>query len=216
MSSVNEFSNNYGISRRRFLRQSSILGAAAASGMLLPGKSYASMAEGFPIVETLYGKVRGMNVAGIMTFRGIRYGASTAGTNRFMPPVKPNSWKDVYDAFSYGPASPQMPGDPTDGYVQSVDWDAHVKSGISEDCLFLNIWTPGINDNAGRPVFFYIHGGGFTNGSGGITFDGDPLARMGNAVVITVNHRLGPFGFLDLGQVSGSSKFGSSGCCRHA
>jgi para-nitrobenzyl esterase len=104
-----------------------------------------------------------------------------------------------------------MPGDPTDGYVQSVDWDAHVKSGISEDCLFLNIWTPGVNDAGGRPVFFYIHGGGFTNGSGGITFDGDPLARMGDAVVITVNHRLGPFGFLDLGQAGTSSKFANAG-----
>ncbi len=169
------------------------------------------MSDGFPVVETIYGKVRGMNVAGIMTFRGIRYGASTAGANRFMPPVKPAKQKDIYDAFAYGPASPQMPVDPTDGYVQSVGWDEHVKSGISEDCLFLNIWTPSVDDNVARPVFFYIHGGGYTNGSGGIIFDGDPLARMGNAVVITVNHRLGPFGFLDLGQAGGSSKFGTAG-----
>ncbi len=211
MSNINESKNNFGISRRKFIRQTSILGAAVASGMLFPGNSYAAIANGFPVVETIYGKVRGMNVAGIITFRGIRYGASTAGVNRFRPPVKPNSWKDVYDAFAYGPASPQLPGDPTDAYVQSVDWDAHVKSGISEDCLFLNIWTPGVNENGGRPVFFYIHGGGFTNGSGGITFDGDPLARMGNAVVVTVNHRLGPFGYLDLGQASGSSKFAQSG-----
>ena len=112
MSSFKESYNNNGISRRRFLRQSSILGAAAASGMLFPANSYAAMADGFPVVETIYGKVRGMNVSGIMTFRGIRYGASTAGTNRFMPPVKPNSWKDVYDAFAYGPASPQLPGNP--------------------------------------------------------------------------------------------------------
>jgi para-nitrobenzyl esterase len=207
---MNELSHHYGISRRRFLRQSSILGAAAASGILFPGNSYASMADGFPVVETLNGKVRGMNVAGIRTFRGIRYGASTAGVNRFMPPVKPAKWKDVYDAFAYGPAAPQMPGDPTDKYAQSVQWDEHVKSGISEDCLFLNVWTPAINDNGGRPVFFYIHGGGFTNGSGGIIFDGDPLARMGNAVVVTVNHRLGPFGYLDLGKLSGSQKYSSS------
>jgi para-nitrobenzyl esterase len=207
---MKEFTHQYGISRRGFLRQSSILGAAAVSGILFPGNIFASMADGFPIVETIYGKVRGMNVAGIMTFRGIRYGATTAGSNRFMPPVKPSKWKDVSDAFAYGPASPQMPGDPTDEYTKSVDWDAHVKSGISEDCLFLNVWTPGINDTGGRPVFFYIHGGGFTSGSGGIVFDGDPLARLGNAVVVTVNHRLGPFGFLDLGMVSGSTKFSSS------
>jgi len=208
---MNGLSHQYGISRRRFIRQSSIIGAAAASGILFPGTGYASMADGFPVVETLNGKVRGMNVAGIKTFRGIRYGASTAGVNRFMPPVKPAKWKDVYDAFAYGPAAPQMPGDPTDEYAQSVQWDEHVKSGISEDCLFLNVWTPAINDNGLRPVFFYIHGGGFTNGSGGIIFDGDPLARMGNAVVVTVNHRLGPFGYLDLGMLGGSQKFSSSG-----
>ena len=211
MSNLNESFQKNKISRRRFLRQSSILGTAAASGLLLPMSSYAAMADGFPVVDTVYGKVRGMDVSGIMTFRGIRYGASTAGPNRFMPPVKPARWKGIYDAFAYGAAAPQMPVDPTDGYVQSVDWDAHVKSGISEDCLFLNVWTPGVNDNGGRPVFFYIHGGGFTDGSGGITFDGDPLARMGNAVVVTVNHRLGPFGYLDLGQVGGSSKFANAG-----
>ena len=208
---MKESLHSYGISRRSFLRKSSLLGAATATGMLFPASAFASMTEGFPEVETIYGKVRGMNVAGIKTFRGIRYGASTAGANRFMPPVRPARWKDVYDAFAYGPASPQAPGDPTDPYAMSVNWDAHVKSGISEDCLFLNIWTPGINDNISRPVFFYIHGGGFTNGSGGPTFDGDPLARMGNAVVITVNHRLGPLGYMDLGQLAGSSKFANAG-----
>jgi para-nitrobenzyl esterase len=211
MSRIYNPTEKHEISRRRFLRQSSILGAAAATGFFLPQHGYAAMQDGFPVVDTVYGKVRGMNVAGIMTFRGIRYGAGTAGENRFMPPVKPSKWKDVYDAFAYGPASPQTPSDPTDPYVQSVGWDEHVKAGISEDCLFLNIWTPGVNDNIARSVFFYIHGGGFTNGSGGIIFDGDPLARMGNAVVITVNHRLGPFGFLDLGLATGSAKFASSG-----
>lgn len=199
------------ITRRLFLKQSSILGAAAVTGILAPGNGYAAQSDGFPVVETTYGKIRGMNTAGIKTFRGIRYGASTSGANRFMPPVKPARWKDVYDAFAYGPAAPQMPGDPSDPYAHSVNWDAHVKSGISEDCLFLNVWTPGINDNGKRPVFFYIHGGGYTNGSGGITFDGDPMARMGDAVVVTVNHRLGPMGYLDLGQVTNSSKFAYSG-----
>ena len=102
--------------------QSSLLSAAAVTGILLPGRGYASMSDGFPVVETTYGKVRGMNVAGIKTFRGIRYGATTAGVNRFMPPVKPAPWKDVYDAFAYGPASPQTPTDPTDPYAQSVNW----------------------------------------------------------------------------------------------
>jgi para-nitrobenzyl esterase len=211
MSKTNESLQQRGITRRRIMVQASILGAAAASGFLIPRFGYASMTEGFPVVDTTYGQLRGMNVDGIMTFRGIRYGASTAGANRFMPPVKPSVWKGVHDAFAYGPASPQAPSAPTDEYALSVGWDAHVKTGISEDCLFLNVWTPSVNDNGGRPVFFYIHGGGFTNGSGGIIFDGDPLARLGNAVVVTVNHRLGPLGYLDLGGATGSSRFASAG-----
>ncbi len=198
------------ITRRRFLKQSSLLGAAATASVLFPWSAYPAMADGFPVADTVYGKVRGMDVAGIKTFRGIRYGANTAGANRFMPPVKPKKWIDVYDAFAYGPASPQTPGDPRDEYTQAVNWDAHVKSGISEDCLVLNVWTPALKDGGNRPVFFYIHGGGFTSGSGGYPFDGDPLARLGNAVVVTVNHRLGPMGFLDLGQLGGSPKFATS------
>lgn len=198
------------ISRRRFIRQTSILGAAAATGMILPRYSYGGISDGFPILETTYGTIRGMNVNGIMTFRGIRYGASTAGKNRFMPPAKPARWKGVYDAFAYGPASPQMPIAPTSKYDLSTGWIAHTKTGISEDCLFLNVWTPGIDDGGGRPVFFYIHGGGFTTGSGGIIFDGDFMARMGNAVVVTVNHRLGPFGYLDLSQYN-NRKYSKSG-----
>lgn len=206
-----EFHPDYGISRRAFLKQSSILGAAATASIMLPWKAFAALADGFPVVQTTYGKIRGMDVAGINTFRGIRYGASTAGKNRFMPPVRPEKWTGIRDAYAYGPASPQAPGDPTDPYTQSVNWDAHVKAGISEDCLRLNVWTPGLNDGGNRPVFFYIHGGGFTSGSGGYAFNGDPLARLGDAVVVTVNHRLGPLGYLDLGGLAPSSRFKSAG-----
>ncbi len=199
------------ITRRNFLKKSSILGVGATAGFLFPWKSFAGAADGFPVAETIYGKLRGMNVAGINTFRGIRYGANTAGVNRFMPPVKPKKWNDIYDAFAYGSAAPQMPGNPSDAYTQAVNWDAHVKSGISEDCLMLNVWTPALKDGGDRPVFFYIHGGGFSNGSGGYLFDGDPLARLGNAVVVTVNHRIGPLGFMDLGQLGGSPKFATAG-----
>jgi para-nitrobenzyl esterase len=200
-----------GVSRRNFLKQTSFLSMAAMTSFMLPWKSIASMVGVFPVVDTIYGKVRGMDTAGIMTFRGIRYGESTAGKNRFMPPVKPRKWDDVYEAFAYGPAAPQTPIDPTDPYGQSVLWDNHVKAGISEDCLMLNVWTPGLNDGGNRPVFFYIHGGGFNNGSGGYPFDGDQLARMGDVVVVTVNHRLGPFGYMDLGGIEGSSKFEYAG-----
>ncbi|MBN2636236.1 MAG: carboxylesterase/lipase family protein [Prolixibacteraceae bacterium] len=206
-----ELTKNSGLSRRNFLKQSSLFSMAAITNLMLPWKSFAVMANTFPVVDTVYGKIRGMDTAGIMTFRGIRYGESTAGANRFMPPVKPKKWNGVFEAFAYGPASPQTPIDPTDPYGQSVMWDNHVKSGISEDCLMLNVWTPGLNDGGNRPVFFYIHGGGFNNGSGSYPFDGDPLSRMGDVVVVTVNHRLGPFGYMDLGGISGSSKFENAG-----
>lgn len=199
-----------GISRRSFLKKSATIGVAAIAGTIIPWPGITALADGFPIINTSYGKIRGMNVAGIKTFLGIRYGQSTAGANRFMPPVKPQKWNGVDEAFGYGPVSPQKPGDPTDPYTQSTDWDAHVKAGLSEDCLRLNVWTPALDDGGKRPVFFYIHGGGFTSGSGGYPFNGDPMARLGNAVVITVNHRLGPLGFLDLGAL-GSSQFDKAG-----
>ena len=116
-----EFPQKSGFSRRDFLKKSSLLGASAMASMMFPWTGYATMANGFPIAETIYGKVRGMDVAGIKTFRGIRYGADTSGVNRFMPPVKPEKWKDVFDAFAYGPASPQTPSDPTDPYTLSVE-----------------------------------------------------------------------------------------------
>lgn len=180
------------------------------ASMLLPANSLAALTDGFPVVDTAYGTIRGMDVSGIKTFLGIRYGQSTAGANRFMPPVKPRTWSGIRDTMAYGPISPQGPGNPTDPYTQTVNWDYHVKAGIGEDCLRLNIWTPALEDGGNRPVFFYIHGGGFTSGSGGYPFNGDPMARLADAVVITVNHRLGPFGYLDLGAL-GSSTFAKAG-----
>jgi para-nitrobenzyl esterase len=179
--------------------------------VLLPRRGLGAEKGRFPVVETAHGRVRGIDVAGIKTFRGVRYGADTSGPNRFMPPAKPRAWSGVVDAFAYGPAAPQMPGDPTDPYTQAVEWDSHVKSGIGEDCLRLNVWTPAVNAGGARPVFFYIHGGGFTSGSGGFPFDGDPLARLGDVVVVTVNHRLGPLGYLDLGRAGGGPRLARAG-----
>jgi para-nitrobenzyl esterase len=194
-------------SRRSFLKTCSLVAAGALVPSFLSRRALA--AEAFPLVETAEGRIRAMDTAGIQTFRGIRYGADTGGENRFMSPRKPGPIAGVYDAFGYGPAAPQMPGNPADAYTQAVNWDAHVKTGMSEDCLFLNVWTPAL-DQARRPVVVYIHGGGYTNGSGGFTFDGDPLARLGNVVVITVNHRLGVLGYLDLGGLANGQKFAAS------
>lgn len=198
---------NSTISRRDFLYQGAILGA---STLLMPQAVHA-LSGSFPIADTIYGRVRGMNVSGIKTFRGIRYGASTAGPNRFMPPVKPKKWNGIVDTMAYGSASPQKPGNPTQEYTQAVNWDAHVKSGIGEDCLVLNVWTPAIKDGMKRPVLFYIHGGGFSTGSGGYPFDGDPMARLADVVVVTVNHRLGPLGYLNLDQLGWPSNYRYAG-----
>lgn len=201
-------------SRRDFLKQASLLVAGAAGGGILPWtalKGFAQQEELFPVVETTYGRLRGLNIAGIKTFKGVRYGASTAGRNRFMAPEKPEKWSGVRDALAYGEVSPQNPSDPRSEYVQMIDWDTHPNSGMGEDCLHLNVWTPAVNDGGKRPVFVSFHGGGYSSGSGNAPgFSGDPLARFGDAVVVTVNHRLGALGYLHLGDLGGS-KYKHSG-----
>jgi para-nitrobenzyl esterase len=104
-------------------------------------------------VHTTYGRVRGHVIDDIATFRGVRYGADT-GSRRFQPPTAPAPWRGVIDAFEQGPASPQAGG----------------REKASEDCLFLNVWTPGCDEHARRPVMVYIHGGAYSSGS-----CGDPL-----------------------------------------
>jgi carboxylesterase type B len=135
--------------------------------------------------ETTAGKVRGVEVDGVKVFKGIPYGASTAGKNRFMPPANPAKWSGVRDAFQFGPTAPQT---------------AALPSGQSEDCLVLNVWTPAVKDGSGgnkkRPVMFWCHGGGFATGSGSSPgTDGTNLARRGDVVVVTINHRLNVLGF---------------------
>lgn len=145
------------------------------------------------VVRTTHGPVRGQRTAGFLTFKGVRYGADTAPL-RFQPPVPPAPWTDVRDALAFGPGSPQR-GD---------------EANTSEDCLFLNVWTPGA-DAAHRPVMVYIHGGAYSTGSGSSPLcDGARLAARGDVVVVTLNHRLGPFGYLSLGRV-GDRRWADSG-----
>lgn len=164
------------------------------------------------IVETVYGKVQGFILRDIFNFRGIPYGASTAGKNRFMPPQKPKSWGDeTYPAVWWGDTAPQiMEGRFSNPYTS---WQDHWNyDNIGEDCLKLNIWSPAVNDNQRRPVLVWLHGGGFTNGNG-IEQDGyygENFARNHDTVFVSINHRLGPIGFSDLSSV-GSSKFTNSG-----
>ena len=165
----------------------------------------------FPVVDTPYGKIRGMNHHGIKVFKGIRYGASTAGKNRFMPPQPPESWTGIYDAFDYGNIAPQTPADRRGDYTNLIMWDAQ-PGGIGEDCLRLNLWTRGVNDNAKRAVFVIFHGGGFVSGSGNaMGFDGYDAARHDDVVVVSVTHRLGAFGYVNLAGAGAPEEFKYAG-----
>lgn len=165
----------------------------------------------FPVVETQYGKIRGLNHQGVKTFKGIRYGASTAGKNRFMPPQPVKPWAGVIDAFDYGQISPQMPADRRGDYTNLILWDRQ-PGGIGEDCLCLNVWTRSVNDNAKRAVMVVFHGGGFATGSGNhFGFDGEPMARHDDVVVVAVTHRLASFGFLYLAGLGAPEEFKYAG-----
>ncbi len=183
--------------------------AAACTGLLLILAMAGSMAGVFadpqpsgPVVKTSGGPVRGLTDAkGLLIFRGIRYGAPPTGEFRFRPPRKPDPWSEVADATRLGNRAIQAPGAP------GVASDA---PAMSEDCLFLNVWTPAA-DRKKRPVMVWLHGGGFSSGSGGDAInDAGNLARIGDVVVVAVNHRLNVFGFLQLGRQWGPD-YASSG-----
>ncbi len=176
-------------------------GAALAAGL----RSRSAWALTAPVVATASGKVRGTTVEGIHSFKGVRYGAPTGGANRFMPPRKPEPWSGIRDALHYGNSAPQTNPNATAGagaLFAPVGGDA--KMPESEDCLFLNVWTPGVNDGGKRPVMVWLHGGGFLSGSGSDKLiAGENLSRRGNVVVVTLNHRLNAFGFSHFGDIGG-------------
>lgn len=153
------------------------------------------------IVETTAGKVRGFVRNGIHTFKGIPYAGTTEGSARFQPPTKPKPWTGVRSSMQYGFVCPQQvrTGWANDEVAFMFEWE---DGRPGEDCLLANVWTPGVNDNKKRPVMFWIHGGGFTAGSGQElkAYDGENLARRGDVVVVSLNHRLGILGFLNLAE----------------
>ena len=151
-------------------------------------------------VETHRGKVRGALDENIRVFKGIPYAADAGGLNRFRPPKPPKSWPDIRDATAYGPMCPQLPRERA-SFTDSWTYDKE----SSEDCLILNVWTPGLRDQRRRPVMVWLHGGGFSAGSGSRNvFEGTRLAQRGDVVVVTLNHRLNVFGFLYLGHIGGA------------
>ena len=183
-SNQNESNSPKNLSRRKFIQSTAI---AAGSTALIgsPFLSNAFHAEE-PVAQTNNGKVAGYKQSGVNIFKGIRYGADTA-LRRYQPALPPEKWNGILPAKEYGASAPQ----------------SRAKE-ISEDCLFLNVWTPGLRDNVKRPVLFYIHGGAYSNGDGSSPlYDGTNLCLNGDVVVITVNHRLNSFGYLYLGQLGG-------------
>ena len=151
-----------------------------------------------PIANTAHGPVRGFVEDDILVFKGVRYGADTAMT-RFAAPSKPAPWTEAQDATGFGASCPQTPTGNPGGLFTS--WRPDPSPPLSEDCLFLNVWTPGLNDGGKRPVMVWFHGGGFSSGNGSSNaYDGVRLARRGDVVVVTVNHRLNVFGYLALGH----------------
>jgi para-nitrobenzyl esterase len=158
-----------------------------------------------PVVESATGKLRGAHSAGISSFKGVPYGASTTGQNRFVAPQPPLPWVGVRDALAYRGRAWQLPDRPKRRAVLETLLGSPDTMPESEDCLSLNIWTPGLGGGAKRPVMVWLHGGAFATGSGNrAVTDGANLARRGDVVVVNVNHRLNILGFLHLGDIGGS------------
>lgn len=174
---------------------SSTVSAQQKPGPILSGKDIA-------VVATKYGKVRGYVDDGIYAFKGIPY----AKADRFMPPQAPDKWEDVKQCTIFGPQA--MQGSSLNWGGQSdynFGFQFPKEAQDEKNCFVLNVWSQGINDGKKRPVWFWIHGGGYANGSANQLpfFDGRALALKGDIVVVTVNHRLNLLGYSDLRGLGG-------------
>jgi len=167
--------------------------------------------DNIAVADTTNGKVRGFIHRNIYNFLGIPYGANTTGKNRFMPPQKPDPWKEVYPAVYWPNAAPQLLDNfYTNRYLAFTDYWHY--DDVSENCLGINVWTPGYKGNTKRPVLLWIHGGGFSSGNSieHPEYHGENLSRQGDIVFCSLNHRLGPLGFANFAGIGGE-KYAASG-----
>src|SRR6202167_5232071 len=162
------------------------------------------------VVETNCGKIRGSAENGVNTFKGIPYAESPEGEGRFAAPRKLRAWTGVRDAFDFGNSGRQAENAFALPPAMLKLFAGRELPPMSENCLVLNVWTPAVNDGRKRPVLFWCHGGAFISGSGDSPwYDGANLCRKGDVVVMTINHRLGAFGYLHLGELG--EEFAASG-----
>jgi para-nitrobenzyl esterase len=196
------------INRRSFLARASIV---ASTAVLLPAvRATRALAADAPVAETTSGKIRGGAIDGVNAFKGVPYGAPTGGRARFMAPRKPESWAGVRSAETWAGHAPQSPPDLKQRPELAGLGGARDTVPESEDCLTLNVFTPGLGDGK-RPVMVWYHGGGMAYGSANTPrLDGTKLAAHHDVVVVTVNHRLNILGYLHLAELGGP-EFAQSG-----
>jgi para-nitrobenzyl esterase len=203
--------NQTKIGRRSLFVPGAVLAGGAAAATLIDtgcgAKTEASSgpsgpmiiaSDGNAVVETTGGKVRGFTRNGIQTFKGVPYAATAEGSGRFVAPARPKPWVGIRSSMYYGPTCPQAPrtGWLRDENAFLFQWD---DGQPGEDCLRMNLWTPGL-DARKRPVMVWLHGGGWAAGSGQEqpAYNGENLSRRGEVVVVSLNHRLSILGYLNL------------------